>query len=55
MSKLVIRSFDKKFSLCDGRAPEGKENDGNLYIGNVVAWYDTFEDAKKAREKEEEK
>lgn len=46
---LVIRWFSNDYVLCDGKAPEGHENDGNLYIGNAVGWFKTWEEADQMR------
>ena len=46
---LVIRYFSNGFFLCDGKAPEGHENDGELYVGNTVKWFETWEEADQIR------
>lgn len=33
---LVIRYFSGGYFLCDGKPPKGRENDGELYVGNTV-------------------
>jgi len=38
------------FYLCDGKAPEGCENDGELYVGNAVQWFETWEKANEMRQ-----
>jgi len=43
---LVLRYFMNGFYVCDGQAPKGKENDGELYIGNVIKWFSTHDEAK---------
>ncbi len=45
MKGLVIRYFMSGYYLCDGKAPEGKENDGEIYVGNAVKWFETWEEA----------
>jgi hypothetical protein len=35
MNGLVIRYFMSGCYLCDGKPPQGRENDGELYIGNA--------------------
>lgn len=45
MKGLVIRYFMGGFYLCDGKAPEDKENDGKFYVGNAVKWFETWEEA----------
>lgn len=46
---LVIRNCMDRYILCDGKAPEGHENDGNLYIGNIVETFKTWEEANQMR------
>lgn len=46
---LVIRYFMNGYYLCDGKAPEGCENDGELYIGNEIKWFEKWDDAKNMR------
>ena len=45
MKGLVIRYFSDGYYLCDGKPPEGHENDGKFYIGNMVKWFEKWEDA----------
>jgi hypothetical protein len=47
---LVIRYFSGGYFLCDGKAPEGHENDGELYVGNTVKWFETWDEANAMRE-----
>jgi hypothetical protein len=47
---LVIRFFMNGYFLCDGKAPEGHENDGELYVGNTVKWFETWEEANQMRD-----
>ncbi len=42
---LVIRYFMGGYYLCDGKAPEGMENDGEIYVGNEIKWFEKWEDA----------
>lgn len=42
---LVIRYFMGGYYLCDGKPPEGKSKDGEIYVGNAVKWFETFEEA----------
>ena len=49
MKGLVIRYFMGGYYLCDGKAPEGCENDGELYIGHPVKWFETWEEADEMR------
>lgn len=42
---LVIRYFMNGYYLCDGKAPEGNENDSELYVGNTIKWFETWEEA----------
>lgn len=49
MNGLVIRYFMGGFYLCDGKPPKGCENDGELYIGNSVKWFETWEEADQMR------
>ena len=30
------------YFLCDGKPPEGHENDGEIYVGNTVRWFETW-------------
>ncbi len=46
---LVIRYFMGGYYLCDGKAPEGMENDGEIYVGNTVKWCKTWEEADNLR------
>ena len=46
---LVIRYFSGGFYLCDGLPPEGCENDGDLYIGNPIKWFETWNEANNLR------
>lgn len=46
---LVIRYFSEGYFLCDGKAPEGHENDGELYVGNVIKWFEKWEEADQMR------
>ena len=47
---LVIRYFSGGYFLCDGKAPKGCENDGEIYVGNSVKWFETWEEANTLRE-----
>ena|GEM_PF-5043698 len=49
MRGLVIRYFMGGYYLCDGKPPEGRENDGELYIGNAVKWFETWDKANDMR------
>jgi len=49
MKGLVIRYFMGGYYLCDGKAPEGHEDDGELYVGNTVKWFESWEEADKMR------
>lgn len=51
MSKegLVIRFFMGGYYLCDGQPPAECENDGNLYLGNTVKWFATWNEANELR------
>ena len=49
MKGLVIRYFMCGYYLCDGRPPQGCEDDGELYIGNAVKWFETWEEAEAMR------
>lgn len=42
---LVIRFFMNGYYLCDGKPPKDRENDGELYVGNTVKWFKTWEEA----------
>lgn len=46
---LCIRRFMDKVCVCDGKVLEGKENDGELYIGTVIKWFDSFDEAEAFR------
>jgi hypothetical protein len=47
---LVIRYFMSGYFLCDGKPPEGcAAEDGELYVGNSVKWFETWEDADNLR------
>lgn len=46
---LVIRYFTGGYSLCNGRAPKGYENDGELYVGDTVKWFETWNEANEMR------
>jgi len=47
--ELVIRYFMGGYYLCDGKPPKGYENDGELYVGNIVKWFKTWEEADNLR------
>ena len=47
---LVIRWFSGGFFLCDGKPLPGHENDGELWVGNAVNWFKTFEEAEAMRQ-----
>ena len=47
---LVIRWFMGGYYLCDGKPPKGCENDGEIYVGNEVKWFETWDEANKMRE-----
>lgn len=49
MNGLVIRFFGGGYFLCDGKPPEGHENDGEIYVGNSVKWFKTWEEADEMR------
>lgn len=49
MTGLVIRYFMGGYFLCDGKHPEGKENDGEYYVGNQVKWFKTWDEANEIR------
>ena len=42
---LVIRYFENAYFLCNGKPPNGCENDGHLYIGEAVKWFCTHKEA----------
>ncbi len=46
---LVIRYFMNGFFLCDGKAPEGCEEDGEIYVGNTIKFFGTWEEANQMR------
>lgn len=46
MNCLVIRYFSGGYYLCDGKPPKGCENDGELYLGTTIKWFETLEEAK---------
>lgn len=46
---LVIRWFMGGYYLCDGQPPAGCENNGELYIGNTVKWFETWNEANELR------
>jgi len=46
---LRIRYFDGKYALCDGKPPVGiAPVSGEIYMGNIFAWYNSCAEAKKA-------
>ena len=49
MAGLVIRYHGGRYCLCDGMPPDGCENDGNIYLGNEVRWFDTWQEADEKR------
>ena len=46
---LVIRYFMGGFFLCNGKAPGGKEEDGEIYVGDSVKWFGTWDEAEAMR------
>lgn len=50
MKGLVIRYCFDKWALCDGKCLDGNPEPGELYLGNVVAWFATYKEAENARE-----
>jgi hypothetical protein len=47
---LKIRRFSDMFALCDGKPPPNyKPKPGDIFIGDAVAWYKSFDEAEKAR------
>ena len=47
---LVIRFFMNGYFLCDGKPPKGcVEEEGELYVGNTVKWFETWEEADNMR------
>jgi len=49
MEGLVIRYFMGGYFLCDGKPVNGCENDGEIYVGNTVKWFEKWEDANEMR------
>lgn len=49
MQGLVIRYFMGGYYLCDGKPPKGCENDGEIYVGNAVKWFETWDEANEMR------
>lgn len=49
MKGLVIRYYMNGYFLCDGKPPEGCENDGELYLGTTIRWFESIEDARAMR------
>jgi hypothetical protein len=47
---LVIRHFDGGYFLCDGKPPTGCEDDGEIYVGNAMRWFKTWEEAERFRQ-----
>jgi hypothetical protein len=50
MYGLVIRYFMGGFYICDGKPLKGHEDDDELWIGNTVKWFESFDEAKKILE-----
>jgi hypothetical protein len=48
---LVIRYWSTgAYALCDGKCPEGvTKEDGEIYTGTVVSWFNTWEEADNMR------
>ena len=47
---LKIRKFGEMWALCDGKPPVGyAPSADDIFVGTVIAWYKTFEEAKKMR------
>jgi hypothetical protein len=47
---LVIRYFMQGYYLCDGKPPTNCEEEKNeIYVGNAVKWFETWEEADKMR------
>ena len=46
---LVIRYFMGGYYLCNGKAPEGKEEPGEIYVGDTVKWFETWDEAERMR------
>ena len=49
MKGLVIRYFMGGYYLCDGKPPKGCENDGEIYVGNAIKWFEKWEEADEMR------
>lgn len=49
MKGLVIRYFMGGYFLCDGQPVNDCENDGEIYVGNTVKWFEKWEDADEMR------
>lgn len=49
MEGLVIRYFSGGYYLCNGKPLEGHENDGELWIGDAVKWFEKWEEANEMR------
>ena len=49
MKGLVIRYSSEGFFLCDGQPPIGCTDDDELFIGNVVDCYETWDEANDMR------
>ena len=49
MKGLVIRYFGGGYYLCDGKPTNGCENDGEIYVGNTVKWFETWDEANDMR------
>jgi hypothetical protein len=47
---LVVRYFMGGYYLCTGTPPAGKENDGELYVGDTVKWFPTWDEADAMRQ-----
>ena len=47
---LVIRYFGGGYFLCDGKPPAGCEDDGEIYVGNAVQWFETWNEADALRQ-----
>lgn len=37
------------YYLCDGQPMKGYENDGELWVGNAVKWFQTWDEANEMR------
>ena len=46
---LVIRYFMGGYYLCNGQAPANKEEDGEIYVGDTVKWFETWDEAERMR------